>query len=94
LLLKNPRGYRASPNGVLRAFKELIQLSIGMVKKKTPKWRLCVNFRQINAKFVKDAYPMSRISYILDKLREARYISSLDLRDGSWKIPLEKSSRK
>jgi len=29
-----------------------------MVKKKTGKWKLCVDFRQINAKSVKDAYPM------------------------------------
>jgi len=27
-----------------------------IVKKKTGKWRLCVDFRQINAKSVKDAY--------------------------------------
>jgi len=43
---------------------------IVMVKKKTGKWRLCVDFRQINAKSVKDAYPMPRINYILDQLRE------------------------
>jgi len=52
-----------------------------MVKKKTGKWRLCVDFRQINAKSVKDAYPMPRINYILDQLREERYISSLDVKE-------------
>jgi len=52
------------------------------VKKKTGKWRLCVDFRRINAKSIKDAYPMPRINYILDKLREARYNSTLDLKDG------------
>jgi len=55
---------------------------IVMVKKRTGKWRLCVDFRQINDKSIKDAYPMPRINYILDQLREARYISSLDLKDG------------
>jgi len=35
---------------------------------------------------------MPRINYILDELREARYISSLDLMDG-WQMPLEESSR-
>jgi len=64
-----------------------------MVKKKTCKRRLYVDFRQINAKSVKDAYPLPRINYILDQLREARYISSLDRKDGYWQIPLEKSSR-
>jgi len=58
---------------------------IVMVKIKTGKWRLCVDFRQINAKSVKDAYPMPRINYILDQQREARFISSLDLKDGTGK---------
>jgi len=64
-----------------------------MVKKKTGKWKLCVDFRQINAKSVKDAYPMPRINYILDRIREARYIRSLDLKNGYWQIPLEENSR-
>jgi len=42
---------------------------------------------------VKDAYPMPRINYILDQLREARYITSLDVKDGYWQIPLEERSR-
>ncbi|XP_050745702.1 uncharacterized protein LOC127011709 [Drosophila biarmipes] len=66
---------------------------IVMVKKKTGKWRLCVDLRQINTKSIKDAYPMLRINYILDQLREARYINSLDLKDGYWQIPLKESSR-
>jgi len=36
---------------------------------------------------------MPRINYILDQLREARYISSLDLKDGYWQIPLKADSR-
>jgi len=59
----------------------------------TGKWRLCVDFRQINAKSVKDSYPMPRINYILDQLRETRYINSLDLKDGYWQIPLEENSK-
>jgi len=54
---------------------------------------LCVDFRQINTKSVKDVYRMPRINYILDKLSEARYISSLNLKDGYWQIPLEAKSR-
>jgi len=62
---------------------------IVMVEKKTGKWRLCVDFRQIIAcKSVNDAYTMPRINYILDQLREARY-----LKDGYWQIPLQADSR-
>ncbi|KAH8335938.1 hypothetical protein KR074_008537, partial [Drosophila pseudoananassae] len=53
-----------------------------------------VDFRQINAKSIKDAYPMPCINFILEQLREARFFSSLDLKDGYWQIPLEESSRK
>jgi len=64
--------------GFMEHSKSPYSSPIEMVKKKTGKWRLCVDFRQVNAKSVKDAYPMPRINYILDQLREARYISSLD----------------
>ncbi|KAM8718879.1 hypothetical protein ACLKA7_001571 [Drosophila subpalustris] len=66
---------------------------IVMVKKKTGKWRLCVDFRQLNSRSVKDAYPLPRVHHILDQLREAHYITSLDLKDGYWQIPMEKASR-
>jgi len=36
---------------------------------------------------------MPRINCILDQLREAMYISSLNLKDGYWQIPMEESSR-
>jgi len=35
---------------------------------------------------------MPRINYILDQLRETRNISSLDLKDGYWQIPLEEKA--
>jgi len=77
--------------GFIEHSKSPCSSPIVMVKKKTGKWRLCVDFRQINAKSVKDAYPTPRINYILDQLREARYITSLDLKDGYWQIPLDRS---
>jgi len=36
---------------------------------------------------------MPRINYILGQLREARYTSTLDLKDGYFQIPPEESSR-
>ncbi|XP_043862271.1 uncharacterized protein LOC122756508 [Drosophila santomea] len=80
-------------NGCIEPSRSPYSSPIVIVKKKTGQWRLCVDFRQINAKSVKDAYPMPMINYILDQLREAKYISSLDLKDGHWQIPLEAASR-
>ncbi|XP_036345727.1 uncharacterized protein LOC118754970, partial [Rhagoletis pomonella] len=66
---------------------------IVLARKKNGKWRLCVDYRQLNARSVPDAYPLPRIQHILDKLRQAKYISSLDLKNGYWQIPLEPKSR-
>jgi len=41
----------------------------------------------------KGCLPDVRINYILDQLTGSRYISSLDLKDGHWQIPLKESSR-
>lgn len=66
---------------------------IVLVQKKQGKWRLCVDFRQLNEHSIRDAYPLPRINHILDKLRGAKYISTLDLRQGYWQIPLAPTSR-
>ncbi|XP_044317448.1 uncharacterized protein K02A2.6-like [Drosophila rhopaloa] len=65
---------------------------IVLVKKKTGEWRMCVDYRQLNAHSVPDAYPFPRINHILEKLRQARYISTLDLKHGYWQIPMDKDS--
>lgn len=55
--------------------------------------RLCSDSRKVNAVTVKDAYPMPFIDGILSRLPKAEYISSIDLKDAFWQIPLEPKSR-
>ena len=57
---------------------------IVLVGKKTGEMRMCVDYRQLNAKSIPDAYPLPRINHILEKLKDAKYISSLDLKSGYW----------
>lgn len=66
---------------------------IVLVRKKQGTWRLCIDYRQLNEHSIKDAYPLPQIEHILNKLRGARYISTLDLRQGYWQIPLAQDSR-
>lgn len=66
---------------------------IVMVKKPSGKYRVCVDFRAVNDVCVKDAYPMRQIDSILNKLREAKFISTIDLKNGYWQVPLKDSSR-
>jgi len=66
---------------------------IVLVKKKDGKHRFCIDFRRVNDATHKDAYPLPQIPATLDKLRGARYLSTLDLKNGYWQVPLTPESR-
>lgn len=67
---------------------------IVLVRKKDPnKYRFCVDFRKLNQVTERDAYPIPYVSATLDKLRDARYLSSLDIRSAYFQVPLSESSR-
>jgi len=61
---------------------------IVMVEKKDGKQRFCIDFRKVNESTQKDAYPLPMISAILDKLRRAKYFSTIDLKQGYWQVEL------
>lgn len=67
-----------------------------MVQKPNGDTRLCLDSRAINRISRSDAYPLPYVSQILDKLRDAKYLSSIDLSSAYWQIPFdsEESSEK
>lgn len=64
-----------------------------LVKKASGKNRLCLDSRQLNKVTVKDSYPLPRVTTILDSLKNAQFLSTIDLRSAFWQIPLEESSK-
>lgn len=62
--------------------------------RKPSKNRLCLDFRKVNAVTEKLAYPIPNLEGLLSRLSETRYISSVDLKDAFWQIPLDEESRK
>lgn len=64
-----------------------------LVKKSNGKDRLCVDSRKLNSVTVKDAYPLPRVSEILDRLGRSFYLSKIDLNDFFWQIPLSHDSK-
>jgi len=57
------------------------------------RWRLVVDYRQINKKLLADKFPLPRIEDILDQLGRAKYFSCLDLMSGFHQIELDERSR-
>ncbi len=66
---------------------------IVLVKKKDGALRLCVDYRQLNRKTRKDAFPLPRIEESLDALSGARWFSTLDLASGYNQVPVEERDK-
>lgn len=64
-----------------------------MVPKKDGNYRFCVDYRKLNKVTRNDAYPIPFVSAILDRLRNAKYLSSLDVKSAYWHIPVAEDSR-
>lgn len=64
-----------------------------LVRKSDNTYRFVVDYRKLNSVTQKDAYPLPYVNAILDKLRNARYLSSLDLKSAYWQIPVAEDSK-
>ena len=61
-------------------------MPILMVPKKDKKWRLCVDYRDLNAVTVQDAYPLPRIDDLLHDIGASTWFTRLDLEAGYHQI--------
>ena len=59
-----------------------------VVKKKTGKWRVCVDFIDLNKACPKDPFPMPRIDQLVDATVGHPRMSFLDAFQGYHQIPL------
>ena len=50
------------------------------VNKKDGTMRLCIDFRQLNKVTIKNNYPLPRIDYLFDQLKDAKIFSKIDIR--------------
>lgn len=66
---------------------------IVLVQKKDFTWRLCVDYRKLNDKTIKDAYPIPRIEDNLDSLSGSTWFSSIYLAMAYHQIPMKPSDK-
>ena len=64
-----------------------------VVKKKSGKWRVCVDFTNLNKLCLKDSFPMPRIDQLVDATVGHPRISFLDAFQGYHQIPLALSDQ-
>ena len=62
------------------------------VRKKDGSVRLCIDYRQLNTRTVRDSFPLPRIDETLEALGGSKYFSSLDLANGYFQIAMDEES--
>lgn len=66
---------------------------IVLLKKRDGSLRLCVDYRQLNKKTRKDAFPLPRIEESLDALSGAKWFSTMDLASGYNQVPVTEKDK-
>ena len=64
-----------------------------LVKKKDADWRMCFNFKLLNAITGKKHFPMPRIDGLLDRLQGSAVYSALDYTEAFLQIPIHPDDR-
>ena len=76
-------------DGIIRPSNSPWSSAIVMVPKDGgAEWRLCIDYRKLNAVTRGDAYPLPKMSDLITCYKDAEVFSSLDLTAGYWQIPV------
>ena len=67
---------------------------IVLVKKKSGALRMCVDYRKINARTIRDSYALPKIEDLFSTLSGAKYFCSVDLSNAYYQVPCTERAKK
>jgi len=74
--------------GVIRQSHSPWASNVVLVRKPDGKLRMCVDYRQLNNRTLKDSYALPRVEELLDCLGGMKYFSVLDMKSGYHQVEL------
>jgi len=80
-------------NEIIRKSVSPYSSPVVLVPKKDGDMRFCVNYKKLNAKTIKNVYPLPVIDDILTYLGEAKYFTTLDMFSGYWQVEIDEKDK-
>lgn len=81
-------------DGTIRQSSSDFASPIALAKKKDNTYRVCIDYRELNKKVVRDRYPMPIVEDQLDRLSKAKVYTTLDLKNSYFHVPVSEESVK
>ena len=78
---------------VIRRSKSPWCSNVVLVRKKTGKLRMCIDYRMLNDRSVKDSYALPRIEEVFDVLHGAKVFSVIDMKSGYHQVEVEEGHK-
>ena len=75
-------------SGIIRPSHSPWASNVVLVRKHDGKLRMCVDYRQLNKRTIRDSYALPRIEEILDTLAGSKYFTVLDMKSGYHQVEL------
>ncbi|XP_061192183.1 uncharacterized protein LOC133200390 [Saccostrea echinata] len=79
--------------GIIRRSESPWTSNVVLCRKKNGELRMCVDYRQLNSRTVRDAYALPRIEEILDSLGGNTYFSVLDMKSAYHQVEVKEDHK-
>ena len=66
--------------------------TVVLVRKKDGSLWFCIDFRKLNERMKKDAYPLPRMQEQMESMVEAHHFSCINLKSGFWQVKMAEES--
>lgn len=79
--------------GIIKESESPFSSPVVLVRKKNGSIRLCIDYRKLNARTIKDAYALPNIEETFSALNGAKWFSVMDLKSGYYQVEMAEEDK-